>query len=121
MSHWILIMASVALTSIGQLFFKRGMMSLGHSYQHASLWKLMGHGLFNGYVFLGFLSFGAGAILWLAVLAKEEVSYAYPLSSLGYIIVLIGSFFLFHENISTARIIGISLLILGVFFIEYSR
>lgn len=121
MSHLLLILASVVLTSIGQLFFKKGMTILDHSHQQASLWKLMGYGLLNGYVLLGFLSFGAGAILWLAVLAKEEVSYAYPLSSLGYIIVLIGSFLLFHENISPARIIGILLLISGVFFIEYSR
>lgn len=69
-------------------------MMLDHSHQQASLWKLMGYGLLNGYVLLGFLSFGAGAILWLAVLAKEEVSYAYPLSSLGYIVVLAGSFFI---------------------------
>ena len=121
MSHLPLILASVALTSIGQLFFKKGMMIWDHSHHQASLWKLMGYGLFNGYVLLGFLSFGAGAVLWLAVLAKEEVSYAYPLSSLGYIVVLIGSFFLFHEHISPARIIGILLLIFGVFFIEYSR
>jgi drug/metabolite transporter (DMT)-like permease len=121
MTHWTLIIASVALTSIGQLFFKKGMMVLDHSHQQASLWKLLGYGLVNGYVFLGFLSFGAGAVLWLAVLAKEEVSYAYPLSSLGYLIVLIGSSLLFHENISPARIIGILLLIFGVFFIEYSR
>jgi drug/metabolite transporter (DMT)-like permease len=121
MSHWLLIFISVALTSIGQLFFKKGMTLLDHSYQEASMWKLMIYGLVNGYVLLGFLSFGAGAVLWLAVLAKEEVSYAYPLSSLGYIVVLIGSFFLFHENISPARIIGVLLLILGVFFIEYSR
>jgi uncharacterized membrane protein len=121
MSHLILILASVVLTSIGQLFFKKGMMMLDHAHQHASLWKLMANSLLNGYVLLGFLSFGAGAMLWLAVLAKEEVSYAYPLSSLGYLIVLAGSFLFFHEHISSARVIGILLLILGVFFIEYSR
>jgi drug/metabolite transporter (DMT)-like permease len=121
MSHLLLILASVILSSIGQLFFKKGMTILDHSHQQASIWKLMGYGLLNGYVFLGFLSFGTGAVLWLAVLAKEEVSYAYPLSSLGYIIVLIGSFLLFHEHVSPARVIGIFLLIAGVFFIEYSR
>ncbi len=121
MSQLLLILASVALTSVGQLFFRKGMMILDHSHQHASMWKLMGYGLINGYVLLGFLSFGAGAVLWLAVLAKEEVSYAYPLSSLGYIIVLIGSFLLFDEHISPARIIGVLLLILGVFCIAYSR
>jgi multidrug transporter EmrE-like cation transporter len=121
MTHWSLIFSSVVLTSIGQLFFKKGMSLLYQAHGEASLWKLMGYGLINGYVLLGFLSFGAGAVLWLAVLAKEEVSYAYPLSSLGYIVVLVGSYFLFHENFSPSRIIGILLIIIGIFFIEYSR
>jgi drug/metabolite transporter (DMT)-like permease len=121
MNHLALILISVVLTSLGQLFFKKGMMILDHQHQQASLWKLMGYAFGNGYVLLGFLSFGAGAVLWLAVLAKEEVSYAYPLSSLGYIIVLIGSFLLFQEHISLSRVIGILLLVMGVFFIEYSR
>ena len=59
--------------------------------------------------------------MWLAVLAKEEVSYAYPLSSLGYIVVLAGSYFLFQEHISFSRLLGIGLIILGAVFIEYSR
>ncbi len=121
MSHFPLILASVVLTSIGQIFFKKGMMVLNLSHQQASIWKLMAHGLFNSYVLLGFLSFGAGAVLWLAVLAKEELSYAYPLSSLGYVVVLIGSFLLFHEHISLARIVGILIIIIGIFFVEYSR
>ena len=121
MSHLTLIFISVILTSIGQLFFKKGMMILDHRHQQASLWELMVYAFGNVYVLLGFLSFGAGAVLWLAVLAKEEVSYAYPLSSLGYIIVLIGSFLLFQEHISLSRVIGILLLVMGVFFIEYSR
>jgi len=121
MTHLILILASVLFTALGQLLFKQGMTVLDGRYQPASLWKLIGYGLINGYVLLGFLFFGAGAVLWLAVLAKEEVGYAYPLSSLGYIIVLFGSYLLFHEPISPSRIIGICLIVLGVIFIEYSR
>jgi multidrug transporter EmrE-like cation transporter len=121
MTHLILILASVFLTASGQLFFKRGMSALNLSQPQAPLWKLMGQGLLNGYVLLGFLFFGTGALLWLAVLAKEEVSYAYPLSSLGYVIVLVGSYHLFNEPLSPVRIIGIGLIILGAVFIEYSR
>jgi drug/metabolite transporter (DMT)-like permease len=121
MSHLLFIAASVVLTSIGQLFFKKGMMILDQSHPQASLWKLMGFAFLNSQVLLGFLSFGVGAVLWLAVLAREEVSYAYPLSSLGYIIVLVGSYWLFNEQLSLSRIIGILLLIAGAFFIEYSR
>ncbi|MEW6187518.1 MAG: EamA family transporter [Thermodesulfobacteriota bacterium] len=121
MAHWFYIALSVILTSIGQLFFKKGMLILSHNHPQASLGKLMLLALVNSQVLLGFFSFGAGAVLWLGVLAREEVSYAYPLSSLGYIIVLIGSYFLFHEHLSLSRVIGILLLIAGAVFIEYSR
>jgi multidrug transporter EmrE-like cation transporter len=117
----ILILISVVLTSIGQLLKKKGMAVIDHQYRQLSLWKVMGYGLLNEHVLLGFLSFGAGAVLWLGVLAREEVSYAYPLSGLGYVIVLLGSYLLFHEHLSLSRIFGILLLLLGMIFIEYSR
>lgn len=121
MTHWILILLSVFLTASGQLFFKQGMMVLSNRHQGISLWKLMAYGLINGYVLLGFVFFGTGAVLWLAVLAKEEVGYAYAFSSLGYVIVLFGSYTLFHEPLSAFRLIGIGLIIVGVVFIEFSR
>jgi drug/metabolite transporter (DMT)-like permease len=121
MGHLVLILISVLLTAGGQLFFKQGMMVLGQQNQQASLWKLVGYGLLNGYIILGFLLFGTGAVLWLAVLAKEEVGYAYSMSSLGYVIVLVGSYAIFHEPLSAYRIIGVGLIIFGVVFIELSR
>ena len=116
-----LILVSVILTALGQLMFRQGMMTINRVHSESGLWHLIGYGLFNGYVLLGFLFFGTGALLWLVVLAKEEVSYAYPISALGYIVVLVGSYFLFQEQITLSRLAGILLIILGVAFIEYSR
>ncbi|MBI5583955.1 MAG: EamA family transporter [Deltaproteobacteria bacterium] len=121
MLHIFLILVSVLLTALGQLMFRQGMATVDRIQPQAGLWQLIGYGLFNGYVLLGFLFFGSGALLWLAVLAKEEVSYAYPISSLGYIVVLAGSYFLFQEHITLPRLLGIALIILGVICIEYSR
>ncbi len=50
------------------------MMIFDHQHQQVSLGKLTGYVIGNDYVFLGFLSFGAGAVLCLTVLAKEEVN-----------------------------------------------
>jgi multidrug transporter EmrE-like cation transporter len=121
MTHLILILVSVLLTALGQLFFKKGMAAIADHLPQLPMWKLIGYGLLNLYVLLGFLAFGTGALLWLAVLAREELSYAYPLSSLGYLVVLLGSFFLFQEQISLIRILGILVIIAGVFLVEYSR
>jgi drug/metabolite transporter (DMT)-like permease len=121
MSHFLMIFISVLLTAIGQLFFKKGMSMIALDPHQANWWKVVAQGLVNSYVWAGFFSFGAGALLWLAVLAREELSYAYPLSSLGYLAVLIGAALFFHEQISLSRIIGVLIIMAGVFFIEYSR
>jgi multidrug transporter EmrE-like cation transporter len=121
MTHLSLILISVLLTALGQLFFKKGMMEIAARLPQASLWKMIGCGLLNLHVLLGFLAFGSGALLWLAVLAREELSYAYPLSSLGYLAVLFGSYFFFLEKISLSRIIGVLVIMAGVFLVEYSR
>ena len=121
MSRWFLIALSVALTSVGQLLFKKGMSILVQSHPRSSLGSLTALALLNTKVLLGFLSFGAGAVLWLAVLAREEVSYVYPLSGLGYLVVLFGSYWFLGESLSWLRFAGVLLIMAGVFFIEYSR
>jgi drug/metabolite transporter (DMT)-like permease len=121
MSRWSLIGLSILLTSLGQLFFKKGMMLLKEAHPRASLAQLTVMAFLHPQVLLGFLSFGAGAVLWLAVLAREEVGYAYPLSALGYLVVLFASHFFFQESLSFSRILGVLLIMAGVFFIEWSR
>lgn len=120
MFRWFVITLSVLLTSVGQLFLKR-MLLLGEARPRLPLWKLTLLALLQPQVLLGFLSFGAGAVLWLAVLAREELSYAYPLSALGYLVILFASHWLFSEPLSPSRLIGVLFIVAGVCFIEYSR
>ena len=121
MAHLLLISISVILTAAGQLCFRKGMAGIQAAQEKAALGKLILSGLLNGYVLTGFIFFGAGALLWLGVLAKEEVSYAYPLSSLGYLIVLLGSSILFQEQVTLPRILGVLFILIGVFLVEISR
>lgn len=69
-------------------------------------------------------SFLAGGILyvaatglWLVILSKLPLSIAYPVQSLSYVLGLIGAWFIFKESINMNQIIGILLIISGVFFI----
>lgn len=71
------------------------------------------------YVFLGFLLYGLGAIIWLGVLSKWDVSKAYPLVGLGFIFtVIIG--FLVGEQVTISRVIGVVLICAGVFLVGQS-
>ncbi len=41
----------------------------------------------------GIISYGVSFLLWIKVLSKVELSYAYPMVSLGYVLVMIFSYF----------------------------
>lgn len=75
--------------------------------------------LTNGYVFGGFMLYGLGAIVWLGVLSKWDVSKAYPLVGLGFVFTTAIGFFL-GEAVSMLRIFGVVFICLGVFLVGKS-
>ena len=54
-------------------------------------------------------------LCWMVVMTKLDLSYAYPLTMLGFVIVLISSNVLFGEPITLHKILGIALISLGIF------
>jgi multidrug transporter EmrE-like cation transporter len=55
--------------------------------------------------------------VWLIVLSKLEVSVAYPLLSIGYVITAVVGLFFLGENVTLLRVFGIALICGGLFFI----
>ena len=78
-------------------------------------------GLFRTpWVILGFMCYGVSAVLWLDVLSKLDFSLAFPLVSLTYVFSLVIGRFVFHETISLQRIVGVLLILGGLFFVVRS-
>jgi multidrug transporter EmrE-like cation transporter len=69
--------------------------------------------IFSPYVISGFLLYGLGALIWLMVLSRWDVSKAYPLVGLGFVLAAIIGL-VQGENISSLRIVGIALIVTGV-------
>ncbi len=69
------------------------------------------------------ISLGTGTLFWLAALAKYELSMAYPLLSLSYVLVYIGaaSWPRLHETVSALKTIGIILILAGVFLVTRTQ
>lgn len=116
-----LIFLDVLLNVAGQLSLKFGMSKMGNFALGAT--ELMGvflRAAVNPYVILGLFCYGTGFLVWLIVLAKAEVSYAYPMISLGYVLTAVLAWQLFGENITVTRMAGIVITCLGVFIISQS-
>ena len=119
MVNYTLLAASILLAVVGQLLMKKGMLVFGAFPVRQLLYKIIPIFL-NPYVFLGLAFFGLSAILWLVVLSRLELSLVYPMVSVAYILVALFSWFLFKENVTLVRWLGILVIVLGVFLISRS-
>ena len=114
----ILILVDVALNVTGQLSLKYGMAKIGNF--SLSLSNLATRLYQSGHQYpfdVGLVCYGLGFMVWLIVLSKAEVSYAYPLISLGYVFTAILARAMFGEAVGATRLAGIVVTCLGVFLI----
>jgi multidrug transporter EmrE-like cation transporter len=72
--------------------------------------------LFNGHIVLGFLLYGLGAVVWLMVLSRWEVSKAYPIVGLGFLFTALVGYWL-GEAVSVYRLAGIALICVGILLV----
>jgi drug/metabolite transporter (DMT)-like permease len=114
----VLILLDVFLNVTGQLSLKYGMTKIGNfSLSLSTLPPVFLKAATNLHVLFGLLCYGLGFMVWLIVLSKAEVSYAYPLISLGYILTAVLAWALFGEALNENRLVGILTICLGVFLI----
>jgi len=119
MSPYILILISVLLGAVGQIFLKQGMSQFGAGFSVASfldtnnLLKMVS----NKFIVLGFINYGIATVVWLTILTKMDVSKAYPFLSFGYVITAVLAVYYLNESFSSYRWIGIFLMVLGGYFL----
>ncbi len=114
-----LILTAVFLNAAAQLALKQGAGRLGGmSFSLDNIVPIGIQVVFNAWIFLGLLLYGVSVVLWILALSRVEVSYAYPLLSVGYVVVAIAGYFVFHEPLSATKILGIALIVAGVIFLS---
>jgi len=121
--HLVLALVSINIlfNVIGQLLLKYGMGRLGNFQISATaLPQVFLRAFLSPYILLGLCCYVTGFLIWLIVLAKAEVSYAYPLISLGYVLTAVLGWWLLGENVTWLRMSGILVTCLGVFIISQS-
>ena len=113
---YILTLIYILFTTGGIFCLKSGGDSLALSLKNGISFKM-------GYVTtFGFILYICSFLLWQKLLATYDLSYIVPITTgIVQIIVLLLSYFVFKENISTANIIGILLIIVSVILVSIKR
>ncbi len=114
-----MIMAGVMLNAAAQILMKTGTNSIGYfDFSVANIvpigWRLASNphiiGAMGCYVF--------GVLIWILALSRVQVSIAYPLLSMGYVVNAVAAWYLFNESFNPAKVIGMGVIILGVVIIS---
>nr|ABH03000.1 SpaO [Spirochaeta aurantia] len=114
-----LILSSVLLNALAQIFLKVGMRAIGDVFAGKQDWgRLLVQAVGNPFLWAGFVSYGLSIALWLAVLSRVEVSKAYPFLSVGYIVTLFLGYFLFSESLTWEKVLGVAVILVGILLIS---
>ena len=116
-----LIVAGVLLNAFAQIVLKQGMRSIGEF--AFTLDNIIPIGIrvgINPFVLTGICCYVLSLAIWLMVLSRVDVSYAYPLLSIGYIVAALAGYFWFGEVINFTRWAGIIIICIGVWLITRS-
>lgn len=108
-----LILISILFVASGQLLLKKGVMDAGEL-DFGNLTQTIPKLLTSPLLLLGIAIFVSSSVLWLIALSRTELSYAYPLLSIGYALVAVLSWLFFDEKLGVLRIAGIGVIIIGI-------
>jgi multidrug transporter EmrE-like cation transporter len=116
-----MILLGVLLNAAAQLCLKEGMRRIGHfDFVWTNLLPIGLQVAGNIFVLAGLFLYVVSVVVWLLVLSRVEVGFAYPLLSVGYIVNAVAGYYLFQESLSVPRVTGILIIIVGVYFVTRS-
>ena len=116
-----LVLTGVLLNAAAQLLLKAGAGVLaGLEFRAANALAIAGRVVVNLPILAGLCCYAISVIVWILALSRVQVSVAYPMLSIGYVVTAIAAWRLYGEDLGPARIGGIVLIIAGVWLVMRS-
>ncbi|MFJ2988811.1 EamA family transporter [Collimonas sp. NPDC087041] len=115
------ILAGVCLNAVAQLLLKAGTNAVGAIHLTSQNWFATGLKLATQLPILGGLTCYVISVgVWIIGLSRVDVTIAYPMLSMGYIISAVGAWYFLGEAISAQRLLAIGIIIVGVVLLTRS-
>lgn len=110
----VFILISIAFNVAGQSVLKFGVNKLGAlSFSFSQIVRAFLSPMVLGGLFFYFVS----SVFWILALSHKDLSYAYPMLSMGYLAVIFISWAFLGEEITMLRVLGVILISFGIFLI----
>ena len=116
-----LVMTGVLLNAVAQLALKASVSDTGIiNLDMQSLVSSAGSLIANLWLWVGLICYAISVVVWILALSRVDVSIAYPMLSVGYIVNAIAASHLFNEPMGIGKIAGIGIIMLGVYVLARS-
>ncbi len=122
----LIVLSLIALTSlcdtINQLFLKSAINSLNFTptFNIIKIFKFIFQLVINPRLWLGFVFSVISLCIWLLVLSKAELNFAFSADSMHYIFIALASRLILKERFSSLRWLGTGLIISGIVIVSLS-
>jgi drug/metabolite transporter (DMT)-like permease len=112
---WVLFVVQAVISSAGLILLRHSMPVLLDKTEPSTWSTYLTAGL-------GVIAYGSSFLLWLFILSRNPVSFAYPITiGLTLAVTVVGSFVILGEKISVFQIIGVVLMAAAVFLLSMGQ
>lgn len=119
--EWLLILSGVMLNAFAQLFLKAGVRQIGHfEFSSENLFPIAWALATRLPIIGGLVCYVISVVVWIMALSRVEVSIAYPMLSIGYIVNALLAWWLLGELLNAQKVIGILVIGIGVVLVARS-
>lgn len=115
-----LLLFSVLISVAGQFFLKTGAMKLGKVHA-GNIINLILNMITIPELLLGLTCYGIGAIAYILLLTRVNLSVAAPAVSVGYIFSVLLGYFILKEPIPLLRLVGLGFIVTGVILVVWKK
>lgn len=117
------LLTGLCLEAVGVVFLSRGLKEIGEMdrVSVAEIVRLIRSGLTNGSLLAGVAFEAAFFGCLLHLMSRGDVSFVWPLTSLGFVLTTFAARFFLHETVSPMRWFGVCLIVLGAGVITYTE
>src|SRR5690349_16625891 len=119
-STFAIVLAAVLFSAAAQLLLKAGVRVIGVIDGDVAVVAKLAAAALQPYIFAGLVCCVISVGMWIVALSRVEVSIAYPMLSIGYIVNALAAWWLFAEALTPMRLTGIGIILLGVFVLARS-
>jgi multidrug transporter EmrE-like cation transporter len=115
-----LVLAGVILNAMAQLLLKAGADRVGPLELSAKSLQLLPPLVLSAPIVAGLACYAVSVVIWIVALSRVEVSIAYPMLSIGYVITAVAAAMFFGEALTPAKLGGIVAIGIGVWLLAGS-